>query len=365
MKTQIIAVAASCLVWTALAEDGFNTSWSEGWRLTVGPQFNFNARGKLGIKSSAIKVPPPSVGAYRTGDDVSLGDGRMEFLNGAYIDPNDSAGNDGETWNWHIPAGELNGGRMTFESTYHAQSSVYSATGGSDKDDAWSTGAAFGLERSVWKWGDFGVDVGFNFSFFIKDNWFKGKAGGYTRTDSFTEASEITEVNLGNAEVFADEWSQNADGSCGVGTYDGPGPVLSLNDLSISRRTGYERSGSSTRAYGPFSVRGDLQMFEFQLALKPYYEITDWFMLRGTIGVGLDYRKLDVKVEDVGKSSERDWDCYMICGLGGMFHYEDVCIGVDFLRKVFDDNMDVDTRYVHGSVDNANWMLRVYVGYEF
>ena len=35
------------------------------------------------------------------------------------------------------------------------------------------------------------------------------------------------------------------------------------------------------------------------------------------------------------------------------------------LRKVFDDDMDVDTRYMSGSVGNAEWMLRVYVGYEF
>ena len=28
-------------------------------------------------------------------------------------------------------------------------------------------------------------------------------------------------------------------------------------------------------------------------------------------------------------------------------------------------HVDVDTKYVSGSVGNANWMLRIYVGYEF
>ena len=55
----------------------------------------------------------------------------------------------------------------------------------------------------------------------------------------------------------------------------------------------------------------------------------------------------------------------MVCGLGGMFHWKDVCLGADFLRRVFDDGMDVDTRYVDGRVGGADWTLRVYVGYEF
>lgn len=40
-------------------------------------------------------------------------------------------------------------------------------------------------------------------------------------------------------------------------------------------------------------------------------------------------------------------------------------MGLDFLRKVFDDDLDVNTRYVDGSIRNSNWMFRIYVGYEF
>ncbi len=36
-----------------------------------------------------------------------------------------------------------------------------------------------------------------------------------------------------------------------------------------------------------------------------------------------------------------------------------------FIRKVFDDDMTVDTRYVNGRVGNADWILRLYLGYEF
>ena len=372
MKTWIMAAGIVGLAAAAIAdcEDGFNTSWGDGWRFSVGPQFNFSANGRLGVKGRAIPVPPPSHSSTRAaaktaGDGISVGSGRTDFGNGAYIDSEDAAGISGETWNWYVPAGALNNGSMSFASGYAERTTVYNAFGGSAKDDASPVGANFGLDRTIWKRGDFGVDVGFNFSFFIKDSWFKGSAGGRTRTDTYAEGVYRTDVSLGNDDVFGDPWAQNPDGSYGAGTFDGPGPVLDLDEVSVSHGWSAGRTRTSTAFYGPFSIRGDLQMYEFQLSLKPYYELTDWFMVRGTLGVGLDYRNLDVRVSGLGKDSERDWNCYMICGVGGMFHWENICLGADFLRKVFDDDMDVGTRYVSGGVGNAGWMLRVYAGYEF
>jgi hypothetical protein len=367
MKIVLFAIAAAAV---CAADAEFATDLSSGWRLTVSPQFNFNMKGRMGVKQSAIRVPASSYSSTRAAAaaahaGLKPGAGRTEYPNGAYIDASDAAGIDGETWNWHVPAGELDNGSMTFSSAYYERSTVYSATGGSAKDDTVTVGANFGVDRAVWYYGGFGVDIGFNFGFFVKNNWFRGESGGYVRTDTYKEGRYDTEVNLGNAEVLNDPWAQNPDGSFGAGTFDGPGPVLRLDDITVMRRHSGEGSGSSTSSYGPFSIRGDLHMYEFQLALKPYWEVTDWFVVRGTLGVGLDYRDFDVRVSETGKGSERDWDCYMICGLGGMFRWKDVCIGADFLRKVFDDDMDVDTKYVHGTIRNASWMLRVYLGYEF
>ena len=371
MKNQIVFVAGLLLASTVASADGFNTSWDEGWRLTVGPQFNFNAKGRLGVKGAAMPLSSSSsrstrAAAKAAGDGISIGADRIDLGNGAFIDPNDAAGNAGETWNWRLPAGRMDLGSLSVVSPYVEESTVYSISGGMyDKDEANSTGVNFGIDRTVFAWGDFGVDVGFNFSFFINNNWFKGHSGAYTRTDTSTSGSYITDVNLGNVDVLTDPWSHNPDGSYGAGTYDGPGPVLDLGEVTVGHRWDAEQTSSETTSYGPFSIRGDLQMYEFQLALKPYYELTDWFMLRSTLGVGLDYRNFDVRVSGLGGESERDWDCYMICGLGGMLHWEGVCLGVDFLRKVFDDEMDVKTRYVNGSIGNASWILRAYVGYEF
>lgn len=374
MKRHLSVAIVLCAALAMADEDsGFNSSWSEGWRVRVGPQFNFGAKGRLGVKSGAIRLPPASSSSSRAaaqaeGDAMTPSSGRMSFPNGAFIDPVDAAGQEGSTWNWYIPAGQQAGGAMSFSSPYSEQSMTYTALGGSDGDDAFSAGANFGLDRTVWTWGDFGVDVGFDFSFFRRNNWFKGSSGGYTRTDVYSEGAYVTDVNFGNAGVFGDPWAQNADGSYGAGTYDGPGPVLSLGGaggVSTAHRWEGESERRTVSSGGLVSLRGDLQMYEFQLALKPYYEVTDWFALRGTLGVGLDHRRFDVSASGLGTSSEHDWNCYMVCGLGGMFRWERFCLGADFLRKVFDHDMDVDTKYVRGSVGNANWMMRVYVGYDF
>ena len=271
ITSAIIFCLSTALAWS---DDGFNAELGHGWRFTAGPQFNFGAKGRLGVKSGAIPTPAPyssstKAAAQAAGDGISVGTGRTDFPNGGYIDPNDAAGIAGETWNWRIPAGQLTGTQTSFSHPYTEQTTTYSAIGGSDKDDAYSVGANFGLDRTVWKWCDFGVDAGFNFSFFIKDKWFKGASGGYTRTDTYTEGTYNTDVDFGNADVFSDPWAQNPDGSWGAGSFDGPGPVLDLDDISVSHNWGEERTSLSTTSRSPFSIRGDLQMYEFQFALKP------------------------------------------------------------------------------------------------
>lgn len=365
-KFLVIFPVLACM----MAHAEFVTDLGKGWRFSVGPQFGFNASGRLGVKGGAIPLPASSFSSTRgaaqaAGDRISKDSWPMMMPNGAFVDPNDAAGVAGETWNWYVPAGQMNNGSMSFANAYSEHSTVYEAVGGSDKDYNWSFGTSFGIDRAVWTYGDFGVEVGFNFAFFLKDDWFKGSSGGYVRKDTYTDGSYLTDVNMGNAEVMDDPWTQNPDGSYGAGTYDGPGPVISLDEISISHRWGAENSRSTTSYSSPFSIRGDLQMYEFQLALKPYYELTEWFMIRGTLGVGLDYRNFDVKVSGFGSETVDDWDCYMVYGFGGMFHWKGMCLGADFLGKVFDDDLDVDTRYVNGSIGNAKWGFRAYVGYEF
>ena len=363
----VASVFASCV---ASAE--WVTDMGSGWRLTVGSGMNFGADGKLGVKRSAMAVGPvvntsSRNAAQAKGDAVSLGGGRTDFGNGAFVDPNDSAGVPGETWNWHVPAGKLDaGGRMRLEHAYQEKTSSVSYDGGVAKDDRSMYGADFAIERAVWKDGRFGVDVSAGFAFFLCDNWFKSSHGGWTRTDTTVDGKYLTDVQF-NPDIVGDPWSQNPDGSYGAGSFAGPGPVLDLNagDVAISHGWAQETVNTVTTRGGPFSIRGDLDIYQFQLALRPYYELTSWFMLRGTWGVGVDYRDFDVRVSGLGSQNADDWSVYMLCGIGGMFHWNDICLGCDFLTKVFDDDLDVDGRYVNGSIDCGDWSFKVYVGYSF
>lgn len=366
-KFLVVLPALACMMTHA----EFVTDLSKGWRLSVGPQFNFNSKANLRVKGGAIPVPDSMFkstkdAASQIGDSRTIGSGTTDLGNGGFINPNDAAGVPGETWNWYIPAGGLDGSRRTIADSYLEQSTTYEAFGGSSHDENYTVGANFGLDRIIWKCGDFGVELGFNFGFFIRNDFFKGFAGGYSRTDTSTEGEYLTDVNF-NPDIINDPWSQNSDGSWGAGTYDGPGPILDLKngDVTVTHRWGAENSRSSTSLSSPFSIRGDLQMYEFQLALKPYYELTEWFMIRGTLGIGLDYRNFDVRVSGLGSETVDDWDCYMVYGLGGMFRWKGLCLGADFLGKAFDDDLDVNTQYVNGSIGNAKWGFRAYVGYEF
>ena len=65
---------------------------------------------------------------------------------------------------------------------------------------------------------------------------------------------KIEEPNLGNTAVFNDPWAQNPDGSYGAGTFDGPGPVIRLNEVSVTHRWGSEQMRTTTTSYGPFRV---------------------------------------------------------------------------------------------------------------
>ena len=93
------------LVMMAAVEVGhaeFVTDLSKGWRFSVGPQFNFNASGRLGVKGGAIPLPAASFSSTRgaakaAGDRISEGSWPLTLPNGAFVNPNDAAGIPGET----------------------------------------------------------------------------------------------------------------------------------------------------------------------------------------------------------------------------------------------------------------------------
>jgi len=344
----------------------FATSLGSGWRVTVGGQANFGANGRLGVKPGAIPLPADvftsTRAAAKAANDAARtvdSTGRQTFRDGSFVDPNDDPGVAGETWNWRTP-----GQRFSYADAFSEYRAVHTPVESSDRDGSNAAGASFGLDRSLWQDGAFGVDLGFNFAFFICDDWFKGSAGGVEKTETFTEGVFRTDVDMGNADVFSDPWAQNDDGTYGSGSFYGPGPVLDLGQVGVTHSSP-ERSRTVRTRSAPLAVRGDLQTYEFQLAGRPFYELTDWFRMQGTLGAGCDYRRFDVRAEGLGGGVASDCDAYMVCGLGGLFHREGFCLGFDFLHKAFADDLAVDTDCVSGHIGGDKWSLRFYVGYEF
>ena len=343
---------------------------AKGWRIRVGGQANFKVKGDLTLRSDAVDLPigrsaSSKSGARAAAKNIQVGSGRTDFENGAYIDSADSAGIAGETWNWHVPSGAMEDGRMSFSSGYSESSSSYEAFGGSASDKADLYGFAVGVDRDLWRKDKFGIGLGLDFAFFLKDDWFGGSAGGYTRTDTQKSGSYVTDVDLGNGEVLGDPWAVNADGSYGAGSFDGPGPVLNLSEVSVSSRPGGETSSSKRRVFGPYRLTGDLDVYEFSLAAKPSYDVAEWFSVYGVLGMGAAYRDLDVTVDGIGSESFDDWDVYMVCGAGALFRVKAFCLGFDYIWKVFDDDMDFSGRFVNGSVGDSGRSFRAYVGVEF
>lgn len=366
-RKQLLSIVAAALCASVFAQS--DADIGNGWRLTVGGQFEFKPSGKFSVKAESIPVPAPVFRSSKSrakseGDKIAVGKGRSNLPNGAFVDTSDAAGQPDETWNWYIPAGMMNDGTMSFASKYTEHSTVYETFGGSCSDENTVAGASIGLERNLVSKGPFGVDVGFDFAFFRKDDWFSGFAGGYTRIDRYSEGEYRTKIDMGNADVMEDEWTQNEDGSYGAGTFDGPGPVISVSDISVSHGWGARKSRATRAITGPFAICGDLEMYEFQLGVKPYFELTDWFLIRAIAGLGLDYRRFDVRFGDFGSDAVNDWDVYMVLGAGAMIRWDCFCIGADFLKKAFDDDMDIDTSFLNGKIGTADWVLKVYAGYE-
>ena len=383
MKRLMTMVMVGCLAAALVADegDGFNGDLFSGWRLTVGGALNGNMRSKIGVRPGrALTGMYGGGGAVATqtraeaqaaGDAYNLGSGRTTFPNGGFFDPNDAAGTPGETWNWYLPPGALDAsGTMSFVNSYSEASSAGSARDIFAKSDDYAAGFSVGLDREVWRWGDFGLDFGMVFSYFRNHDFFKAGGQGYGRTDSFASGDYVTDVTL-DPSITGDPWAWNADGSIGAGTYDGPGPVLYMGDVTVSHRWMNEMSSSRASSYF-MSARGNYEEIEMLFAVRPFWEVTEWFRVRGTLGVAVSRTHFVFDVYGRGDGASyasrqtfNDWAVYGVGGLGGLFSWNGVCLGFDFLARFLDSDIDIHGRDVHGSVSRAPWMFTVYVGYAF
>ena len=370
------------------AGDGFNTSWGDGWRVSAGGALNAGLRAKGGLRSDGAWTRAvsggragarPSQGMTRAeaqaqGDAYdNVGSEKVVFPNGGFIDPEDTGDHPGETWNWNIPAGALDGnGVMSISTPYSEGTSSESFRNVSGRDGDCAAGVSVGLDREIGRWGLFGLDLGLGLSYFRNDNFFKMGGTAYSRSASGASGAYVTDVSF-NSDVVGDPWAQHADGSYGAGTKEGPGPTINFNggDVTVTHRW---EDGGSTSDSSSFALRarGDYEEVVLLLAAKPWFDVTDWFRVQGTLGAAVSraHVKMDVWGHGAGASyADRqrfdDWSVCGVAGLGGMFRWKDACLGVDVLARFLDDDMELRGRNVRGSLDRGDLTVCVYLGYEF
>ena len=374
----LIFIFATLISATACAE--WNTSLTTGWRIIGGANYNAGLKSNFHINGANAARFMPTIsspsGLTRAQAESAAhaleNGGRLTSSNGGFIDPNYS-GQDNlsdYTWNWYAPADAYQNGSLIFSTDYAEFSSSSSGSFYQDLNDKSDLpGFTIELQRNLGQWGNFGLDFAFGFNYFCRDNVFKSSGNVYQQSSTTERGTYTTSVDMDSNLA---DWARNADGSYGAGTFDGPGALLGISSASINY--GHQSYGaSSSSAALSVASRADYNEIEFTLTAKPYYDLTEWFRVVGTLGVAVSRGELDFSMRAVSNGrtiySSREkfdqWDCYAIGGLGGMFHYSHVCLGFDFLARFFDDEIDVDGRDVNGSLERSNWMFRVYAGFEF
>lgn len=391
-------VCLGCLLFgvavTAEEEEGWVFFNDGGWHVRGGVVWDF------GVKSD-LRCFPPSAGGggysftpgmtaaeaadlAKNGRQVSAT--KRVYVSGSWIDVNDdTSGRYGRgshyTGYYHIKGepGQVNDGSVfslgtvEFSELRGNPTAVGQPFGESDRHTI--PGFTLELDRTLYRDSEhsWGVDLGFAFQYFRRLNlyrqsrsWsgsgsvYEGAYEGRVDTeDAYISDNPSEDFNWGNGYYGVPE--DGGDGSyAGVINADGV-----YSSLVWSRNVPVGSRGS-------MASHADYENMEFMFLARPYYDVTDWFRLVGTLGVVVSRHDLEftASMTDGGTTShfERnfsEWDVYGVAGLGAAFRYKDFTLGVDFLARFLDDDLNVRSDYVRGSVERGDWMFRVMLGYDF
>lgn len=373
MKRFILAAAAATelMILPAVAEPELVAEQAEqsgfgAWRVSAGGNIGFGLKTKLGFKTPRRVYSGPTSSALGTPADISarLASGeRADFLDGAYIDPNGGMPAP-YTRNWQLPVSSLDRstGAVTLESAQTAD-----GVGGRGSDDETAFGASVELARTLFAHEKgFGLDFAAGFLWMRCNNCYKASSSG-------TYAGRSTYVytpspGSANAAVLTSPFLKPNGGYYGVGSPNGMGPVLDWFDFGPS--TVSQTSGTGTYS---MHAEGDYEEWTLSLMLKPWWEVTDWCRLTGTVGLGITRSEFDCKVSgvfsDKGRYSSHksfhDWQCYGLGGVGAVFRLGRFDLSFDVLARLGQDDMKVHSEAVSGKIERPNIILACAVGFEF
>lgn len=365
--------ALACLVTlSVVAEDQQRETFGK-WRIGIGAAFNSRVSADLKMHN----LPTPA--GYRTPAGSSRADALARALarrydGGGFID-DDSLDNGFDTENWKLPVTSYKGdGHFVLDNAYQeVDATSFGHAYRDDSDDRHQFGISAEISRELWihdeldehRWG---VDFTAAFSYFFARDIYKASSS-VTRTDSVRDGKIRTDVNDPDAMFDYDQgWDLPVDGMFGYGNsartwvnpalgYAGIGAPYDIADPT--------RRQSATIGC---TAHGDYQELEMLFMLRPWYEIKDWWRVYAEVGVGVSWGRFASSFRGGGISAREkftEWDCYGAAGLGTVFRYDEWTLGVDFLARFWRDDLDVDGRYVNGSIERSDWGFRVMIGYEF
>lgn len=367
----LTVVCTGFAVLFAGAEEGERETFGK-WRIGVGAAFNSQVRSNVGMRN--LPVPSAySAPSYSTKDAALRRAAAHRYDGGGYIDNDDLDPASGlGTENWRLPVGSYRGnGHFELDNSY--EEVIGGAVGFAHRDasdDRMQFGMSVEASRELWihdeedehRWG---VDFVAAFSYFFAREIYSDHAA-VTRTDSVRDGKIRTDVVDPDAMYDYDQGFYSPLG----GMYGNGNAVHTFNSPAL----GYDSIGDPRDIGGPsrpvvsscgYNASGDYRELEMLFMFRPWYEITDWWRVYAEVGVGVSWGRFDATVSGMGDEDFSQWDCYGVTGLGTAFRYDDWTLGIDFLGRFLRDDLDVDGRYVSGSIERSDWGFRVMLGYEF
>ena len=369
----VLIALTSSLIPLLAAEEGEGSSGFGAWRLSVGGALNGGVRPSVrssGAFRGLAVLPDLPAGqgkAAAAAKHTADGTGRVTFGDGGYINPNSDSAVPEYTSDWQLTKESLLAGAV--EDNYVEPGAVTEIAGGHVGDsDQYEPGVSVELSRTLWsdKERGWGVDLALAASYFFGNDIYDAH-GTYGRSQSYETGKYRTEID--GAGVLDDPWGTAVGGYYGIGSATGPGPLLPTVSLSANPTPVPGSIGGGTvNAASSFDASGDYRELEMLFMLRPWYEIKDWWRVYAEVGVGVSWGRFDASFHSEGISAKEkftQWDCYGVAGLGTVFLYDDWTLGIDFLGRFWRDDLDVDGRYVSGSIERSDWGFRVMIGYEF
>ena len=356
----------------ATVEAGWNTSLAGGWRVTGGVEFGAPVKGRL-CAAPGWRGNPAPVRQGATADGAmaaaeaqvpKAGGARVDFANGGFIDPSSDASASGakNTWNWQLPSKTS----LISAGEYLESETAESTRPIAGSDDAWSPAVSIELTRELWRSDEhsFGLDCGFGFAWQRCNDFLRMGGLSASRIDTYRRGGYA--VDLGDQLwMHEDDSAVRYPGGYGSGMAT-QGPIMDLSRISV-RQTAAE--GWTESFSERSSLRGDYEEFDFRFTLKPWWDVTNWLRVYGVIGAEVARTDFELHYWNsaVG-SSASDHRGWTVCGLGGaglMLHGWHGVLGVDFLTRLWCDDLSFESNGVRGDFDRSSWFFRVYLGVEF